>query len=531
MKRPDKLFELVKSMSMSEKRYFKLFAGRHTIGEKNNYLILFDAVDQLSEYDPHDLQESVEQAGISSKHLASDKNYLYKLILKGLSAYHAGKKTSLQIKEELHQAEILLDRGLYDHCENLLKKTRPRIEKLELHGLMVELDRLERKVFGYRRDSAAIRANLSHAQNETRLLGQTLSFLALYQSVAEIRRSISKVRTEKELAQLEDIMQHPSLACHRPPEGFHACLYYWRIWAMYHHIVSHAGNEAAANRALLKVMEGHPTYRQENPQEMLAVLSRLLLLHAQESDHSFQATLKAFREFPGKLKNAPPQVVQQVETDSGAIEMARLLYRGELSRAKAIFPEFQRVFEQYRPAMPHSQVVTYLYLHAYYYIALGDPRSGLPPINELLNDFPNTVRPVMQIYSRLLNLVIHYELKNYSVLVYAADSAMRFLSKKYPGYRVEKLLFRMFKRLGKMEGWSPRETEEWLQKVLAELDQLLIDPFERKSLEYFDSRTWLIAQVESKSFAEAHRAQADSPPPHAVEVSSNSEDDPRQAGY
>ncbi len=47
----NQLFQLIKSLNKSEKRYFNLYASRHTIGEKNNYVILFEAIDKQIEYD------------------------------------------------------------------------------------------------------------------------------------------------------------------------------------------------------------------------------------------------------------------------------------------------------------------------------------------------------------------------------------------------------------------------------------------------------------------------------------------------
>ena len=49
------LFDLVKSMSKSEKRYFKLMSSRHTIGDENNYVRLFDFLDKQEEYDEDNL--------------------------------------------------------------------------------------------------------------------------------------------------------------------------------------------------------------------------------------------------------------------------------------------------------------------------------------------------------------------------------------------------------------------------------------------------------------------------------------------
>ena len=39
------LFELIHSMTKSEKRYFKLLSSRHAIGGESNYTLLFDKID------------------------------------------------------------------------------------------------------------------------------------------------------------------------------------------------------------------------------------------------------------------------------------------------------------------------------------------------------------------------------------------------------------------------------------------------------------------------------------------------------
>ncbi len=47
MKVTDDLFQLIKSLDQSEKRYFKVFATMHIKGSDNNkYVGLFDAIDK-----------------------------------------------------------------------------------------------------------------------------------------------------------------------------------------------------------------------------------------------------------------------------------------------------------------------------------------------------------------------------------------------------------------------------------------------------------------------------------------------------
>ena len=46
----ESLHELIHSMTMSEKRHFKIYASKHVIGGSNDYVQLFDAIAEQVEY-------------------------------------------------------------------------------------------------------------------------------------------------------------------------------------------------------------------------------------------------------------------------------------------------------------------------------------------------------------------------------------------------------------------------------------------------------------------------------------------------
>ena len=54
-------------MSKAEKRYFKLYSSRHTLGEKNNYSILFDAIDKQEEYDEGKLMKKFKGEAFTNR--------------------------------------------------------------------------------------------------------------------------------------------------------------------------------------------------------------------------------------------------------------------------------------------------------------------------------------------------------------------------------------------------------------------------------------------------------------------------------
>ena len=70
------LFDLVKSMTMSEKRYFKINSLKHVIGESNDYIHLFNAIEKQNKYNEKALLKCNFVPSISYEYLAY-KVFLY----------------------------------------------------------------------------------------------------------------------------------------------------------------------------------------------------------------------------------------------------------------------------------------------------------------------------------------------------------------------------------------------------------------------------------------------------------------------
>lgn len=72
---------MIKSLTTAEKRYFKIFAARHTIGDKNEYVNLFDAIDKQEHYNEAKLLQTFSNSTFGNAP-AIAKNRLYETILK-----------------------------------------------------------------------------------------------------------------------------------------------------------------------------------------------------------------------------------------------------------------------------------------------------------------------------------------------------------------------------------------------------------------------------------------------------------------
>ena len=121
MKVSEELHKLIKSLSQSEKRFFKIYASRHVIGEQNNYVPLFDAIASQKQYDEEAIKEKFDGESFMNR-FAAVKNYLHQLILKSMRNFHSGSTIDIELKEMLIDIDFLYQKGLYKQCQKLHTK-------------------------------------------------------------------------------------------------------------------------------------------------------------------------------------------------------------------------------------------------------------------------------------------------------------------------------------------------------------------------------------------------------------------------
>src|SRR5687768_6551251 len=147
------LFLLIKSLSKSEKRYFRIYAGMS--GRGVNYLQLFDAIERQKEYDEEEIRKKLKGKKFLSQ-LHVTKIYLTELILKALQNYHSDTSVHSKLLDLLKDIELLFDKELYDLCYFKIEKAEGLAVKYEKLSLLTEVFFWKRKlalaVSGNRKD-------------------------------------------------------------------------------------------------------------------------------------------------------------------------------------------------------------------------------------------------------------------------------------------------------------------------------------------------------------------------------------------
>lgn len=139
----DILFDLIKSLTKTEKRFIKLTAQFHQ-GDKS-YLKLFNAIESQKEYDESVLLKQFKNEQFI-KQIGVVKNYLQNFILKQLRSYHSESKASIVCKNLLIDVEILYWKSQFKLATRLLKKTKKMAEKYHFFLIIEEVLNWENRI-------------------------------------------------------------------------------------------------------------------------------------------------------------------------------------------------------------------------------------------------------------------------------------------------------------------------------------------------------------------------------------------------
>lgn len=179
---------------MSEKRYFKIFSGKHVIGKGNNYVKLFNAIDRQKVYDEPAIKQTFSSETFIN-HLPSEKHYLYQNIMESLNSFYKDKTFLARYCNILMSVEILYNKGLFDQCKKLIKKAKKEAYSLDKFSIILLLLRWELVIAIKDEDEKKLYSNLDE---EVRILDSMRVQAAFTKLAFQIQIQIDKGITSEE---------------------------------------------------------------------------------------------------------------------------------------------------------------------------------------------------------------------------------------------------------------------------------------------------------------------------------------------
>lgn len=161
--------------------------------------------------------------------------------------------------------------------------------------------------------------------------------------------------------------------------------------------------------------------------------------------------------------------------------------------------------ETYREKIDEHHILIFYYKIACLHFGVGDNKSCIEYLDKIISNKSLEMREDLLCYSRILNLVAHYEAGEDYHLDRLIKSTYKFLIKMEDLYQVQKEMIKFLRRLGEI---YPHEIKKEFQKLYDKLKELEDDPYERRSFLYLDILSWLQSNIEGRPIPEIIQEKA-----------------------
>lgn len=412
---------------MNEKRAFKISCKKHTLGDQNKYLLLFDIIDSSSDFNEELIKETLVNNGYSSNYFSADKNYLNKTILKSLNEFHSEKTSDLKIKQNLISIEILFYKGLYEECLSLINKTKRIKLASESQYLILEIIKWEKKCIGYSQGLLeAIKTNNLLDPYFENIKSEKIITDFYYKSYY-YKNSVGQISQEELIENFKDIFTDSIFKNGDETRNIHTNIFYYLIYANFHHIKKEQVKELKYLRKVITFFDANETYKLEKPLDYISIYIRIIDIIKREKDTDFYTDLKILRGFDKYINIQNKVANERIFLHTYQAEIEYLLNFDQAESALIIMNEMQIALKKYKYTIEPYYIISTYYLFASIYCSLGNFSDGLKYVNMILNEYKFNQRPKIFIKTEFLNIVIHYELNNYQLVQNNINS----LKKKY----------------------------------------------------------------------------------------------------
>lgn len=522
MNKNQSLFLLIRSLSKSEKRYFKLFAAKSGSREAKQSIILFDAIEKQSskrsrkimQYDESLVYGKLVNTPLA-KQFSAAKLYLYNMILKSLHLFH--DNVAERVKEQLHYIKILYDRNLHDQCFEIILKAKRIAKKYDLNELLLQLLDWEKiTIHNVELQSGSLVEKTEKIIREEDLIIDRMARVRMYKNISFKFLSIpykSDAFRRKETKELFKKLNRTDFFSDKEEgENFNEAFYRYKAYDFYYSRNEEHLNSYRYTKKIILLMESNPEQIHFSPIRYVGSLNNHMLNCRRLGKYNeLRSGINIMRSFAGTLNESHSYIHTLVFQSTYVFELKLYIDNGEFDKALSVVNVINDIIKKYDKGISELYKLFFYFNFSLVYLGLGDFRTALYWNNMEFNN------PATRLYDShirsltILNLVVHYELQNFDLLSSIIRSLYRGagFKQKFNEYEVRLLdLFHALVNLNLSSGNNKgittlfSDTKRDLLMIRKKNPLVVSDPPD------FDIVSWLNSKIENRSFAEIVKEKA-----------------------
>ena len=503
----DFLFVLIKSLSKSEKRQFKIFASRLETSSNTKFIELFTILDKSEVYDEKLILKS---GSIKKVQLSNLKSYLYKQILVSIRLNIPSQNIRYQLREQIDFATILYNKGLYKQSLKILDKTKQQaLENDEKHMAyeivefekLIESQYITRSIQG-RADELAVQAKELNYRNT---ISSKLSNLSL--QLYGIMLKTGYVKSDEEYQQIDDYFNKHIAKYDENKFGFREKYWYYNanLWRSFL-VQDFLSCYKFANKWVTQFYD-NPNMIYLNPVFFLKgnhyLLESLFMLKYKTNFKKYLVQLEATindTKFPVNDNIASLSFLYLYNN-----KLNFHILEGSFAESEYLIPEVLYKMNQHSEHLDEHHEMLFYYKIACIYFGNEKYNDSLFYLEKIINNKNLTMREDLMCFARLLYLILHYELGNDYYLENQLRSTYKFMLKMNDLHEVQKEIMRFLKNLNSI---YPGDIKNEFIKMKERFVELEKNTYEKRAFLYLDIISWLESKIENRKIGDIIREKA-----------------------
>lgn len=493
------LFELIKSMTQSEKTYFKKYSRLHTVGSENSYLLLFDAICRQEAYDEKKVIKQLAGHDFV-KHFAVVKNYLYARVLDALESYHRDANVTTQVRRAITRAEILHRKGLYGQSIKLAEKTKRTAIDLNLNHATLEIyTALDLILHTEKKDAENLKQLYPKVLESLTAIRENMLTHNLASRMVDCYGKYNQTRDGAYLKEARELTRSSFYKEASRSKTFMGKLRFNEINFTYAYMKNDLKNSHRYEEKIVSLFDSNPNYLKNNVKKYISACNNLFVISAELGDI---ALTQSHLEKLGRISSVAKTHSQKAMYYHHYIlnSLHYLCWSGNIPELSKSLPSGIITIAEYENEFSAGEKIDVLMHIAIAYYYLGDLKKGISYLNRLRNQFDLSENPEVQSFFHLFYLIVHYDAGNRELVVSSIQAFYRFLNKKQEVSKLEKEVIVFLRRQANLDSEEKIKAEFIrFRKVLASTRSTYLDKYIFK---YIDLASWLESKIEKRPFVE-----------------------------
>ncbi|MCC7430722.1 hypothetical protein IT568_07760 [bacterium] len=498
MKSTDNLFQLIKALNKTEKRYFKVVTSK----EESFYTKLFDEIDRQTEYDEKKLIKKLKSEN-SVRNLSIAKSRLYELILKSLDVFHSELSVEKEIRRNLGYIEILFHKELFEQAKKLLLKTKKiaRFYEKEIELLKIlTLEGLLNKEADFRLFKTQEEL-LEHYENLFSSLDKLRNITDLNFIYDGFSLAVETGNSENYFKISDEIVANPILSDEKNAKSFQEKSAFHNIWMLYYHFQKDYEKSLETNLKLANLFEANPQQIRENVKSYNNILTNTALSYFTTKNFvQMKKTIEKLKITEANFQISEKNKIKNFNLILG-IELAMFLTSGDFEEGYDFVKKAEKQLEEFSPKIPKKQLMHFWVSIAHTCFVSGDNSLALKYYNKILNDEETEIKQNIRRVAKIMILFVHFELGNESLFESLVRSTYYFLEKRKEMADFEKCVLRFFgNKFPKLT--DEEELKLSFTELKNELEIVVENEKDFVSDFYIDLVFWLESKITCRTFLE-----------------------------